>query len=255
MAELTAANISPENRGLHPVVKGGAVLVALTVFSFLAAQQPGKIAGSFVLVLLVTLIAGHRHRPGGQSDSVAHGLGAKLRSMWVLLAAIAVFSGLASGWTDPLQMVGTILAVVGIMLTAITYAVCTPQNEMTAFFETLFFPLRPFGSRDRQWALAMVVGIRFLPDLASELERLRLAQIARGIPLRGGPPAWKDSFSLMVPAVVSAIHRARSLALAMEVRGFHLDRHPTRFRGYQAGTPDLLVIAGLTAWVWWVGWA
>jgi energy-coupling factor transporter transmembrane protein EcfT len=232
----------------HPLVKGAALLSALLVFGCFASGHPGKTAASLIPVLGACLF-------GSRSRGVSPWLIAeKLRGIWVLLLVIIVFSGLSTGGREPGLILANVLAVIGIMLAALGYAILTPQSEMTVFFTTLFLPMRPFGGRDRRWALAMTVGLRFLPELTRELERLRLAQRARGIPLSGGFTAWKDSLSLVVPAVVSAVRRAQTLAMAMELRGFHIDRPPTRFRHPSPGLPDFFAGAGLLLWIWWAGW-
>jgi energy-coupling factor transport system permease protein len=107
--------------------------------------------------------------------------------------------------------------------------------------------IRPFSRElSRHAALHGFLYAGFLPLFGDELDRIRVAQGFRGGAVDGGFfRRIAGARALMVPLIVSAIHRAGHLAMAVELRGirFSIDRvlplHPPR--------PRDVVFAGMTA--------
>jgi energy-coupling factor transporter transmembrane protein EcfT len=81
--------------------------------------------------------------------------------------------------------------------------------------------VKPFSSRWAQrFALYGFLAIGFLPLFAQEFERIRTAQRFRGAGLDGGLIRKLDGMRLLLlPLILSAVHRSAQLAMVVELRG------------------------------------
>ncbi|MDH3215740.1 MAG: energy-coupling factor transporter transmembrane protein EcfT [Candidatus Krumholzibacteria bacterium] len=81
--------------------------------------------------------------------------------------------------------------------------------------------VKPVSARwSRRIALYGFLSIGFLPLFGSEVERIRMAQRFRGGGFEGGlVQRLAGARMLIVPLLVSAIHRSDQLAMAVELRG------------------------------------
>lgn len=84
--------------------------------------------------------------------------------------------------------------------------------------------VRPFSRKlSRRVALHGFLCVGFLPLFGDEVSRIRVAQSFRGGGIDGGfLSRISGTRALIVPLVVSAIHRADQLAVAVELRGIRM---------------------------------
>ncbi|MBI5787769.1 MAG: energy-coupling factor transporter transmembrane protein EcfT [Candidatus Schekmanbacteria bacterium] len=89
----------------------------------------------------------------------------------------------------------------------------------------LLSPLKRFNFPVQDLALMIMFSLHFLPLLWQEADRLRKAQIARGISFSQGGLVQriKSLSALTVPLIFSAFRRADNLALSMEIRRYRSD--------------------------------
>ena len=80
-------------------------------------------------------------------------------------------------------------------------------------------------------ALTLGLAVRFLPTIFTEAERIRWAQIGRGLDVTGGPVRRARSLApLLLPLVASSLDRVDTITTAMQARGYRLDAPRTRYR-------------------------
>lgn len=165
---------------------------------------------------------------------------------WFLLTVLAL-NALFFGGADPLLVFGparltleglaqggrivvrTLLVVVlGTLLTATT----RPQ-ELVDGVRSLMRPLGRLGMPVEVVALAVGVTVQFVPTLLRESHQLMRAQQVRcgGVEARGIMRRAVSYVRLLVPIFVSAVRRADELSVAMEARGYRLDRPRESARG------------------------
>jgi energy-coupling factor transporter transmembrane protein EcfT len=159
-------------------------------------------------------------------------LGRHLARLWWVAAVIVLLNGvLVPG--DPLVSVGgrTVMSRAGVsagvffslrllvlyFATVLLLAV-TPPVE---FAKGAHAALRPLSARlANQVAFYGFLVLSFLPLFADEFDRIRLAQSFRGADFKGGLLRRADAArALIVPLVLSAIHRSAQLAAVVELRG------------------------------------
>ena len=96
----------------------------------------------------------------------------------------------------------------------------------------------------------IAMALRFVPILAEEYDRIRMAQMARGADFSTGSPVFRmrATAALAVSLLLSAFRRADELALAMEARGY--GRGPrTSLRELKLNKTDLAAFATVAAFV------
>jgi energy-coupling factor transport system permease protein len=110
-------------------------------------------------------------------------------------------------------------------------------------------PLKRIGLPVNELVMTMVIALKFVPLLVSELERLVKAQAARGDSYdQGGlfQRAQKIG-ALLVPLFVSALARAEVLTTAMEARCYRGGRGRTKRRVLRFSTGDAIALLAVFA--------
>lgn len=133
-------------------------------------------------------------------------------------------------------------------LFALVVSLLTLTTDPVAFadgLETLLSPLRGVGFPAHEFALTLTLALRFVPTLATEVDRIHTAQIARGARFAGANPLdrARSFLPVLVPLFVLSFRRADDLALAMEARGYRGGESRTRFRGRALELRDALSLA------------
>jgi len=90
----------------------------------------------------------------------------------------------------------------------------------------------------------MTLSLRFLPLLILEAERIKNAQLSRGVSLEGNLlQRIKNIVPMILPLFISAIRRAEDLAIAMEARHYLGGEGRTSFRKLRFCRGDFGVLA------------
>lgn len=127
----------------------------------------------------------------------------------------------------------------------------TSSVQITYAVEKLLTPLKVFRFPVAEFSLMMSVSLRFIPVLLEELQKLIMAQSARGANFRRGniKSRLKSLTSLLIPLFNSALDRADQLAVAMEVRGFNPDIPRTSINEYKLGLSDIMTSSIMIVWM------
>ncbi|HEY76257.1 MAG TPA: energy-coupling factor transporter transmembrane protein EcfT [Thermoflexia bacterium] len=146
----------------------------------------------------------------------------------------------------------TLLRFLGILLLMGLLVWTTPIPDLVRAIEALAMPLDRLGLPAHQVAMVGVIGVRFLPTMALELERLRKAQAARGGDIGGGTgflSRVRRTLPLVVPLFILSLRRAERLAEAMEARAYGVGERRSHPLGLHFRPLDAVVLAGLAAFV------
>lgn len=181
---------------------------------------------------------------------VASGLGvrdalAMLRPFVWLMAFVLAFNGLfaSAGLVYGME---SVLRFVIVLLGTSALMVTTTATELTDGVSLLLAPLGRLGLPTDDLGLAVGMTLRFVPTLLDEFERVRMAQLARHARLDSGRPLERvrAHVPVLVPTFASALRRSRTLALALENRGYGLSRVAarTRIRTYRLHGTDMVVL-------------
>lgn len=103
----------------------------------------------------------------------------------------------------------------------------------------------------RRLSIILGLAMRFLPTLVREAERIRWAQVGRGLQLGGGMiRRAKSLVPLIMPLLVESIRKAEQVSLAMQARGFRIDAprsdyKPLKMKAIDVGA-SLVVIGSIS---------
>jgi len=146
-------------------------------------------------------------------------------------------------------MAGVILLVrfVGLILALSLASFTLSTSEITQGLTALFRPLARLGLPVQDLVMMVQVTLRFLPMLAQTTERIAKAQASRGADwdARGGNliARIRQVLPLVVPLFLSSLHRAETMALAMDARAYGSSLERTTLAVFQFKLRDGLVIA------------
>ncbi len=117
----------------------------------------------------------------------------------------------------------------------------TPPLLLTDGIETLLSPLKKIKVPAHETAMMMTIAIRFIPTIASESEKIKKAQLARGADLETGNiiKRAKAMTPIFIPLFVNAFKRADELAEAMEARCYRGGENRTKMKETKMTLLDL----------------
>ena len=229
---------------LSPITKGLLCVAYILMFSLLCKTWLVALNLNFFLILICFYL---------KEDAI--GLIASIKRIWFLLLIVGLFQCFVGKTFDLFAGLSAIFKIMGVYLTATLYTRTSTQNELLYFWEICFKPLKLFGFSSNELALTMVIAIRFMPVFVDEIERIKIAQIARGAKLSKNSIVSAISFMpLLIPILTQAIMRSEELADAMEVRGYVPNRPRGRYKSYSLGKYDFLafvimfITIGLLVW-------
>ncbi|NGZ74672.1 energy-coupling factor transporter transmembrane component T family protein [Saccharibacillus alkalitolerans] len=115
--------------------------------------------------------------------------------------------------------------------------------------ETLLKPLSKLRVPVEQFALMIVIAIRFIPTILEELDRIQQARRARGFePSKRGPLGRLAAFvPVLVPLLATTVRRAENLTMAIEARAYGDGRGRTAYRPLKLRRRDWQSAAALLA--------
>ena len=190
----------------------GLILVSL----FVVAQIPARMAlrglKPILVILLFTLLAN-----GLTFSATAAGTTQGTADTMQSIALIGSFG------IRPLGFVKGLYFALRICLLVFATTLLTYTSSVISLVEAiskLLAPLRRLRIPVDDLAMVLTIALRFIPLVASEAEKLVVAQSARGASFNQGGPvrrvkAW---LPVMIPLFVSLFRRADYLAMAMESR-------------------------------------
>lgn len=114
----------------------------------------------------------------------------------------------------------TMVRIVFLVLGASVITYTTTPTKLTDGLEKAFQWLKRFKVPVHEIAMMVCIALRFIPILVEELDKIMKAQQARCADFENGNviKRLKSLFPVILPMFVSAIRRAKDLALAMEAR-------------------------------------
>ena len=236
-------DVRPPTHGLDPRVR--LALVAAVGMLAVTLDAPSTLGALALVTALVAALAVRRHRLAL--------LGLGLAVVWSTVVSQSLFyadlprtpalhlgplvfwrEGAVHGLVQSLRLVAMAFA-------GATLATTTAPDRLLQGLVALRVP----------WAVALVAvtALRAVPQIVTEWSAVRRAR------RRGRPPSapWarlRDEMLLLRPVVARSVRRARTLAEALDSRGFDADaprtpRHPLRLRPIEVG--GLLGVGGLVA--------
>ncbi len=161
---------------------------------------------------------------------------------WIVSKESLIFSGFMA-----LRLVTLVL---GSMLLNLT----TTPVAITDGMESLLKPLTYLKVPVREFGLVMSIALSFIPILMGEVERIMLAQKARGSNFEEGNifKRAKALLPVLVPLLLSSFRRAEELGDAMDSRCYRSQGKHTKYKKLKTSWRDLvgtLFVAGCFALV------
>lgn len=134
------------------------------------------------------------------------------------------------------------LRIIGLLVVSSLLTYTTAPTDLTDAIEKLLSPLKIFKVDVHTFAMMMTIALRFIPTLVDEIDRIMLAQKARGANFESGSilKRVKALFPIFIPLFISAFKRAFELADAMSCRCYTGGSGRTRLRQMKFTWRDIL---------------
>jgi len=109
-----------------------------------------------------------------------------------------------------------------LILSASILTMTTLPTDLVSGIERLLRPFKRIGVPSHDLAMMVSIALRFVPTFLEEIDRIKVAQMARGASFKTGPIVRRTraAISLLPPLIVRTVHRADELVIAMEARGY-----------------------------------
>lgn len=131
-----------------------------------------------------------------------------------------------------------------IIFMSILLTLTTEALRLTDAIDYFLTPLKKMNLPVHDMALMLSIGLRFVPTLMDEAEKIMNAQRARGMDFNEG--TWMDRIRnftpLLVPLFNSSYDRAFDLATAMEARDYQGGKGRSKYRQLTWHFTDTLVL-------------
>ena len=116
----------------------------------------------------------------------------------------------------------------------------TKPVRLSVALEKMLKPLGKIGLPYQDISMMMSIALRFIPTLADELDKIKKAQMARGVSFDEGNIVnrIKALVPVIIPLFVASFKRADELALAMEARCYTGGNKRTRLNNPTLGRAD-----------------
>ena len=113
--------------------------------------------------------------------------------------------------------------------------------------EALLAPLKKIKFPSHEIAMIITIALRFIPTILEELEKIKKAQMSRGVDFESGNiiKKVKSFIPILIPLFISSFKRADDLAMAMEARCYRGDINRTRLKVLKMCKNDYIAILGL----------
>lgn len=140
---------------------------------------------------------------------------------WITLTQEGIWAGVSVTWR-------LVLLIVAASILTLT----TKPLVLARGLESLLSPLSRLRVPISQISLMVVIAIRFIPTIMEELERIILAQKARGYDLAAVrmPRRLLAYIPIVIPLFMTTIQRAEQLTMAIEARAFGNGQDRSTFR-------------------------
>ena len=140
-----------------------------------------------------------------------------------------------------------ILLVMG--TTLLTYT--TTPTGLTDGMESLMYPLKLIKVPTHDIAVIMSIALRFIPILSEEVDKIMMAQKARGASFDSGGivKRAKALLPVLIPLFVSAFRRADELAFALDARCYNATPNRTRYQVMRPTCRDLVAVVGMAVFM------
>ncbi|QFF97496.1 energy-coupling factor transporter transmembrane protein EcfT [Psychrobacillus glaciei] len=148
------------------------------------------------------------------------------------------------GLENGMRYVGRIILLV---LLASVLTLTTMPLDLARGLEKLLAPLSKLNAPVEQFSLMIVIAIRFIPTILQELDRILLAQKARGYDMSSLslPKRIYAYIPILIPLLFTTIQRAEQLTYAIDARAYGKGKGRTQYKQLQFQQIDY--IAGAIA--------
>ncbi|MFO7247053.1 MAG: energy-coupling factor transporter transmembrane protein EcfT [Thermaerobacter sp.] len=144
-----------------------------------------------------------------------------------------------------------------VVLVVLLFTLTTSAVELAEAVDRLLRPLRRVGVNSYDVGLVLSGAIRFVPTLLEQADKVKKAQMARGVVFEQGNliERGRKVTAILVPLLLNVVRRADELGMAMEARCYQGGVGRTSRMQLRTGARDWVAAAVSVAWGVMLVWA
>lgn len=250
LQDITLGQYMPSNSFIHrldPRVKFFILLVLMISVFFIEAPVKFTLMGLLVLLIITVSKISIRF--------VVKGI---MPFIWLFLFAALAHFFFTPGHSIPPFPIGVVdvtregvtggivvtLRILFIIVLSSMLTLTTTPMELTTAVKRVLSPLSRFKIPVNDFAMMMMLTLRFIPILLLEAQRIINAQKSRGIDFEAGGifERAKKLVPILIPLFFLSFMRADELAVAMTCRGYRTGVERSSFRELRFSSSDLLAL-------------
>ena len=218
--KIIIGNYFPTNSNIHnmnPIAK-----VLCTLLFIVMALLSFNIEVSMVLILLLMIIIMNTNIP----LAIYYYIIKKFR--YIIILTFIIFTILTFSFIGGLT---ALIDITLIILMTCILTMTTPPTEIVYGLERVLKPLQKLNIKTNKLALNISMGLRFIPELIDEENKILKAEASRGLDYRTSIKNKIKALKNMIkPALKNTIEKQKELKQSMELRLFSIDKERTNYR-------------------------
>lgn len=216
---------------LYAYIVVGAFLITSIIVSRIPFKSVLKSVKGIIFIVIFTAIL----------NLLFHKEGEVLWSFWIIVIT-------KEGVLFSIKMALRLLLLV-LGTTLLTYT--TTPMSLTDGMESLLSPLKLVKFPVHDVSIIMSIALRFIPILMEEVDKIMMAQKARGASFDNGNlfKRAKALLPVLIPLFVSAFRRADELALALDARCYNATPNRTRYKKLTLSWRDLVATIAFAVYI------
>ena len=117
------------------------------------------------------------------------------------------------------------------IILSVVYTSTTKEMEIANSIESVMRPLRLIKVPTYEISMMIMLAIRFIPLIISDMEKILISQTSRGINSINGNIKEKSKAikNSLLPMFILAFKRADDISLSMSIRGYEIGKKRTKF--------------------------
>lgn len=155
---------------------------------------------------------------------------------------VAFSNGYTIYYEGLFQTLHVFLRLILMLALTLVFTSTTAPLEMTYAFERYLKPLRLIKFPTQIISMTLSLALRFIPTLLEEANKIKNAQISRGVDFQRGflSKKVKSVTTLIVPLLSSCFSRSDELSIAMNARGYEPYEVRSSYREFKFKWRDLV---------------
>lgn len=130
------------------------------------------------------------------------------------------------------------------ILFSISLSLTTSPLEISAALESILKKLRVPNCKASEFGITVTLALTFIPLISLQVEKVTMAQKARGVVFDRGNlfKRIKNALTVIIPVIANVLKRAQDTAMALQVRNYRPNVSRSSYKAYRWGWSESSIL-------------